>query len=186
MAGFRVALDANVLFPIVQADLLLHLADENAYVPLWSAEILGELTRALISTGATSEQNALRRVAMMNEAFPDAQIHNWEGLVGGIKGIPDPDDRHVIAAAIEGNASAIVTNNLKDFPDEALALHGLHAKSCDDFLLDLFDLYPERFTKALESMQAMRRNPAVTIGQLVSSLEVSCPNFVSAYRESSD
>ena len=157
MSRFRVILDANVLFPIVQADLLLQLADRHTYVPLWSSEILDELVNGLIATGKTTEEKALRRVSQMNEAFLDAQVHNWELLVNSIHGIPDPKDRHVVAAAIEGNASAIVTNNLKDFPPESLSQHGLHAISCDNFLLDLYDLFPSRFCDAFAEMQRIER-----------------------------
>ena len=89
MSRFRVILDANVLFPIVQADLLLQLADRHTYVPLWSSEILDELVNGLIATGKTTEEKALRRVSQMNEAFLDAQVHNWELLVNSIHGIPD-------------------------------------------------------------------------------------------------
>lgn len=153
MSKFRVVLDANVLFPIVQADLLLQLAYRNTYAPLWSSEILDELVDGLIATGKTTKEKALRRVSYMNEAFLDAQVHNWELLVDSIHGIPDPKDRHVVAAAIEGNASAIVTNNLKDFPPEPLSQHGLHAVSCDNFLLDLYELFPSRFSDALAEMK---------------------------------
>lgn len=87
MSRFRVVLDANVLFPIVQADLLLQLADRSIYVPLWSSGILDELVDSLIATGKTSAKKALRRVSYMNEAFLDAQVHNWEFLVNNIHGI---------------------------------------------------------------------------------------------------
>lgn len=183
MAGFRVVLDTNVLFPIVQADLLLQLAARNTYVPLWSSQILDELTRTLVSTGKTSEERALRRISRMNEAFLDAQVSNWEDLVQGIRGIPDIDDRHVVAAAIEGNACAIVTNNLKDFPDTALAQHGLHAKSCDDFLLDLYDLFPDSFYDSLQSMQRMRKNPPIAMTNLLESLAATCPQFIHKLRQ---
>lgn len=182
MSRFRVVLDANVLFPIVQADLLLQLADRSIYIPLWSSGILDELVDSLIATGKTSEEKALRRVSYMNEAFLDAQVHNWELLVDSIHGIPDPKDRHVVAAAIEGNASAIVTNNLKDFPQESLSQHGLHAVSCDNFLLDLYDLFPSRFRDALEEMQQIRKNPPISMDDLLISLAKGCPQLIATYR----
>ena len=182
MSRFRVVLDANVLFPIVQADLLLQLADRNTYVPLWSSEILDELVDSLIATGKTTEEKALRRVSYMNEAFLDAQVHNWELLVDSIHGIPDPKDRHVVAAAIEGNASAIVTNNLKDFPKESLSQHGLHAVSCDNFLLDLYELFPSRFRDAFAEMQQIRKNPPISMNDLLKSLAKSCPELIATYR----
>lgn len=182
MSRFRAVLDANVLFPIVQADLLLQLADRNTYVPLWSSEILDELVDSLIATGKTTEEKALRRVSHMNEAFLDARVHNWEFLVNSIHGIPDPKDRHVVAAAIEGNASAIVTNNLRDFPQDSLSQHGLHAVSCDSFLLDLYDLFPSRFRDALEEMQQIRKNPPISMEGLLVSLARSCPELIATYR----
>ena len=182
MAGFRVLLDANVLFPIVQTDLLLQLANRDAFVPLWSSAILEEVVNSLVTTGRVTKALALTRVDMMNEAFLDAQVANWESLVYSIEGIPDPDDRHVVAAAIEGNASAIVTDNLKDFPNLALEDHGLHAKSCDDFLLDLYDLSPARFDDALDEMVKLRTRPKVSLSQLLEVLAKSCPNFVDLYR----
>ena len=43
----------------------------------------------------------------------------FEPLIDGIS-LPDPRDRHVLAAAIKGRADVIVTQNLKDFPQEQL------------------------------------------------------------------
>jgi hypothetical protein len=40
-------LDANVLIPNALCDLLLRLAEEDIYLPRWSAEILNEVRRNL-------------------------------------------------------------------------------------------------------------------------------------------
>ena len=50
----------------------------------------------------------------------DALVTGYEPLVKTIH-LPDPNDRHVLAAAITGRADVIVTKNLKDFPADRLA-----------------------------------------------------------------
>jgi hypothetical protein len=51
----------------------------------------------------------------MNKAVRDCLVTGHEPLTEGLK-LPDPDDRHVLAAAIKAGAQVIVTRNLKDFP----------------------------------------------------------------------
>ncbi|WP_336084419.1 hypothetical protein [Nocardia sp. SSK8] len=88
----------------------------------------------------------------------------------GATGLPDIADRHVVAAAVRGNAEAIVTDNLKHFPVDALARWGLHAISSDDFLLDVFDLSPSVMLSSLIEMAGRRRNPPVTVPEIVVAL----------------
>ena len=53
----------------------------------------------------------------MDRHFPDALVVGFEPLIDGLT-LPDADDRHVLAAAIRGQADVIITQNLKDFPRE--------------------------------------------------------------------
>ncbi len=80
----------------------------------------------------------------MNAALPDARVSGYEWMEESIAGLPDKNDRHVVAAATHGQASVIVTFNLKDFPSEHLP-GSLFSQSPDDFLLDLLDLPPISF-----------------------------------------
>jgi len=105
-----------------------------------------------------SDKEAEKRVERANLAFPDALVNNYNGLISGLT-LPDPKDCHVLAAAIKTNANVIVTNNIKDFPQEYLASFGLSAKTADDFLTDIIDLNPEEATKAFKEMVLHRRNP---------------------------
>ena len=177
MSGFRVVLDACALFPIARADLLLRLAEQGLYVPLWSSRIMVELNRALLRNERATASRAVRRWVCMTEAFPDALVDNWESLADGIIGIPDEDDRHVVAAAIEGRASVIVTDNIRDFPDLAFNPHGLHAVKTDDFLLDLFDIAPGVVMKCLDAMVASRSRPPVSFEKLLADIAKSAPEF---------
>ena len=93
------------------------------------------------------EIEARKRTTIVNEAFPDALVENYELLIPALK-LPDEKDNHVLAAAIKTNANLIVTNNLKHFPIEYLSSFGLSAKNADDFLTDIIDLNHETSIKA--------------------------------------
>ena len=73
--------------------------------------------------------------------------------------MPDVDDRHVLAAAIKANANLIVTNNIKDFPEEYLQSFSLNAKTADDFLTDIIDLNQEQAIAAFKEMVLNKKNP---------------------------
>jgi len=71
----------------------------------------------------------------MNAHVRDSLITGFEHLIASIV-LPDADDRHVVAAAIHGGASLIVTFNLKDFPPDRLDPYNLAAQHPDDFIFD--------------------------------------------------
>jgi len=72
----------------------------------------------------------------MNVAIPDAIVTDYEPQVDRLD-LPDPDDRHVLAAAINSGATSIVTANLADFPPDVLSRHRIEALAPDEFVLRL-------------------------------------------------
>ncbi|WP_052710722.1 PIN domain-containing protein [Pseudofrankia sp. DC12] len=123
---FSALLDTCVLVPSRTRDVLLEIASTGAYRPLWSTEILTELDRTLrtlLGKRGTSPEEIgaylTRLFRQMTTTFPDALVTDWEPLVPTVD-LPDPDDRHVVAAAWAGRADVIVTNNLADFPASGL------------------------------------------------------------------
>jgi hypothetical protein len=154
---FSALLDTCVLVPSRARDVLLEIASTGAYRPLWSTEILAELDRTLRlllgKRGASPEETdayLTRLFRQMETAFPDALVTGWEPLVATVQ-LPDPDDRHVVAAAWAGRADVIVTDNLADFPIDALPTP-LFRRSLDDFLLDTLDLYPTQVAAAVRAV----------------------------------
>src|SRR5687767_6435792 len=117
-------LDASVLHPAPLRDLLLRLARAGLYQARWTRGILDECIRSILRVRPDLEPARLRRTReLMEAAIPDWEIIGYEGRIDQLD-LPDPDDRHVLAAAIEARAQAIVTSNLRDFPEHALEIYG--------------------------------------------------------------
>jgi predicted nucleic acid-binding protein len=154
---FTAVLDTNVVYPVITRDILLWFAYYDLYTPKWSEHIFDEWKRVMIEKGV-SEEDADKRISKANAAFPDALVQNYKGLINHLE-LPDEDDRHVLAAAIKTNANLIVTNNIKDFPDEYLQSFSLTAKTADDFLTDIIDLNQEQAVAAFKEMVLNKKNP---------------------------
>ncbi len=153
---FTSVLDTNVILPIEIRDLLFWFAHDDLYTPKWSKHIFDEWEDVMRRKNV-SEVEIKKRIGWANLAFPDAMVENYEILIDGLK-LPDPKDRHVLAAAIKINANIIVTNNLKDFPKKYLSTFGLSAKNANDFLTDIIDLNPEVAINSFRKLVLNRRN----------------------------
>jgi hypothetical protein len=174
---FTALLDTCVLWPSLQRDFLLSLAIERMYRPIWSAAILEELeyhdAAKLTKRGserADAEERARRLIRQIRSAFDDAEIVGWEPLEGTF-GLPDEDDEHVLAAAVIGGAGAIVTHNLKDFPQELLPI-GLVAVGPAEFAANTVAVDPGRALLAISAIagRSGRSGPRQTPDQIMEVL----------------
>lgn len=124
---FVVVYDANVLYPNTLRDLCIRIARAGLVQAKWTEQILDEALQSRISRHPDTPPEKLSRLReLINRAVPDCLVINYEPLIEGLK-LPDPDDRHVLAAAIKAGAQVIVTANLRDFPPDALAPWGVAA-----------------------------------------------------------
>lgn len=171
-ASYTAILDANVLYPITLSDTLLTLAEAKLFHARWSETIEEEVIRNLVKNRPDLTDKARKRVTAMRKVSPDCLISNYERFVDGLI-MPDPGDRHVLAAAIVGHADAIVTFNLKDFPAELLAGFNIEAIHPDDFIMNQIGL-PNNQLEALKAIKEMRerwQKPSFTAESLIHLFE---------------
>lgn len=159
-------LDACVLAPMPLCDTLLRLAEYPAfYRPLWSEEILGEVGNVLENRLGFSVDQRNRRLGAMRMAFPEAMV-KLPSKLDSFR-CPDEKDRHVIAAAVRGQANAIITSNTKHFPPDCLDEYGLLCQTPDDFLVHQFHLNPPQvFDKIDQQTAAIRQSREYLIEKL--------------------
>lgn len=164
-------LDANVLYPAPLRDLLLYIAAKGLYRPKWTDKIQQEWVGNLLVNRADLTAAQLEKtVGAMNRAFPDATIQGYETLIGSFH-LPDPEDEHVLAAAIRGHVDVIVTANLKDFPFDRLKPFDVQPQHPDVFIADLLGVDPRGVLEAFLAQVANLRNPPKTAQQVLQTLQ---------------
>ncbi|MXQ06976.1 PIN domain-containing protein [Alphaproteobacteria bacterium GH1-50] len=136
----KVLIDANVLFPTVLRQIVMGLAERGYFTPLWSERILEEWRRAAVRVGDGPVAEA--EIAALKARFPDAMVPVPDGA-GADLSLPDPDDTHVLAAAIAGGADELLTQNLKDFPTNVLSSHGIVRRDPDGFTREAWHADPD-------------------------------------------
>jgi len=163
--------DANILYPAPLRDLFIRLAQAGLVRARWTETIHDEWLRNVLKDNPqTTTEKLARTRALMNEAVRDCLVTGYEDLIDSLA-LPDPNDRHVLAAAIRVGAEIIVTYNLKDFPREMLARFDIEAQHPDDFLLSLFELAPGLVCAAVKRQREGLRNPPKTADELLATLE---------------
>jgi predicted nucleic acid-binding protein len=187
LASFTALFDACVLYPAPLRDLLLQLATMDLFRAKWTDAIHEEWTRNVLlrRTDLTAEQLGRTR-QLMDQGVRDALVRDYEGLIAAVE-LPDPDDRHVLAAAIRARADVIVTYNLGDFPAAVLGRYGIEAQHPDVFVVHLLDLDEARVLSSVKAVRARLRRPPRTAEEYLGTLEQqSLPETVAWIRRFQD
>jgi len=165
-------LDSCVLYPPGLRNLLMWLAVEGVLDPRWTDEIHEEWIRNALEDDAKKntpprlDRARLERTRdLMNRHAERSLVTGYERHIAALA-LPDPNDRHVLAAAIQSGAEAIVTFNDRHFPDAVLAPFNVRAVKPDAFLCDRFDADPETFLRAVRALLDSLRNPPMSLDQL--------------------
>lgn len=174
------ALDADVLVPILSCDFLLTAFDLGLYEPVASTETIAEVERNLIEDRPQLDPAGLRRrVDQMRVALEDHIID--AGSVDDAADAINPKDRHVIAAALAGEASIVVTNDKRLRAETATAAINLVPMSADDFAAHLLQLVPHDVDDVLNALAAKRKKRPVTTVQIVDALRGPFPTMTAAW-----
>jgi predicted nucleic acid-binding protein len=172
VANFTVVYDACLLYPASIRDLAVELARTGLLRAKWTARIHAEWIDAVIRQRPELDRARLERVAgLMNSAISDCLVTGFESLEAGLTALPDPDDRHVLAAAIHCGAQEIVTFNLRDFPEVVLQPYGIRAVHPDVFLGHLLDLNPEAVCEAIRKIRRRLVSPPCTAEEMIAKYE---------------
>jgi hypothetical protein len=170
-------LDANVLHPQILCDLLLRLAEHDAYRPLWSARILEETVESIRRRRPDLEPERLRkRMGAMNEAFPDACVSGFEHLIPSMPEMGE--DAHVLAAALFAEADLIVTDNVKDFPPHVAPRFEMQALTADQFLVEQWTRDARLVWSVLAEQSRATSRPHLEVPRLLDALARVAPEFV--------
>lgn len=182
-SNYTVIYDACVMYPAPLRSLLMYLALSGQFRARWSADIHDEWIRNLLKNRPDLTLEKLNKVrTLMDKHVPGCLVEGYENLIPAIE-LPDPDDRHVVAAAVQTRAEAIVTFNLKDFPDDVLAQYNLKAIHPDDFISDLLELNIGAAIDAVRKHRAGLTNPPFTADEYLDLLlKQRLPETVSKLR----
>jgi len=171
ISTFTAFFDANVFYGARLRSLVVELAQTGLFRARWSEEIHQEWISNLLKNRPDLKAVDLEKTRrQMDSAVLDCLVSGYESLVPCLA-LPDADDRHVLAAAILGKASVIVTFNVADFPDKELSKYGIHVRHADDFLLDVESVDSESFIEAVSRDLHHYKAPPLSVDDYISSLE---------------
>jgi predicted nucleic acid-binding protein len=159
LAAFTALFDANVLYAVPVTDIVMELASTGLFRALWSDDIHDEWVCNVAKNRPDLPKAVIeRRRANMERALPQARVDGYHGLIAGLV-LPDPNDRHVLAAAIVGRADVIVTYDLGDFPARDVERYGIEVQHPDEFLNHQRTLNEALFLQAIKSIRERLTKP---------------------------
>lgn len=167
------AIDASALYSALIRDALMWLAVGQIFQPKWSDRIHEEWMRAVGRNRPDLTEAQLERTrGLMNLNGGACMVTNYESLIETVT-LPDPDDRHVLAAAIHGNASIIVTHNLRHFPNEILRNYNILAQHPDDFFVSLLFEQTIETLKCFAKQRIVLNNPPCSVDRYIEGFVIA-------------
>lgn len=169
-------IDACTLAGTLKRNLLLTLAEAEFFRVRWSVKVMDETEAAIskiLMAKAVNDaaERGKRARRYMEAAFENAIVEDYDVFLSACAGLPDPDDAHVVAAALKTQAATIVTENLKDFPEAILSTLNMEARSADQFIADTIALDTGRAVAAIRKMRERFKKPEKTAEAMLLEME---------------
>ena len=172
MGRLTVVYDANVLYPSMLRDVLIRVAGSAVFRARWTERILDEVFFNLQRNRPLNPKNLCRTRRLMCLAVEDCLVTEYEELIDDLW-LPDPNDRHVLAAAISCGAQSIITENVKDFPCSILDGFGIRRQSADEFLCELIASSPAIVQQSIGDAAAAFQKPPRSVDEVLTALALS-------------
>jgi predicted nucleic acid-binding protein len=164
-----VFIDANVFFGARLRSLVLYLAHPKMFRARWSDRVHEEWMRN-VSTKRNIPMSRLEPTRnMMDRAVLDCLVTGYEDLENTLS-LPDPDDRHILAAAVKTRADIILTFNAGDFPKNVVRALGIEICHPDAFLQNLFEISQDLFIQSVREDFRHYTSPALAFADYVEDL----------------
>ena len=172
-----------MLYPAPLRDLLIELAMTGLFRAKWTDDIHEEWIRSVLKHRADLTRAKLERTRdLMNSAVLDCLVRDYGSLIPAVQ-LPDPDDRHVLAAAIKARADAIITFNAKDFPEAETSKYDIEIQHPDEFILHQFGLDNAKVVIAARNCRERLKKPRRSADEYLETLEAqSLPLTVAELR----
>ena len=171
--SFTATYDACVLHPAGLRDFLVRLATTGLFRARWSDNILNEMVGSVLNRYPHLQPSDLERTRkLMCDAVPDCLTTGYDDLVDALD-LPDPGDRHVLAAALRSGSQVIVTENTRDFPAQILDTYHIEAQTPDVFVLHLIDLSPTTVARVVQEQAAALTQPRLSVAEVLDRLSRS-------------
>jgi PIN domain len=175
--------DACVLYSAFLRDLLIRVAIHgratDALRAKWTGRIHREWMRAVRrQRPGVLHGDLMRTRRLMDQHVRGSRVRNYKRWERRLT-LPDPNDRHVLAAALACIADVIVTFNISDFPSNILGPFGVSAVTPDAFLLQLLDT-GFVVSAAAEHRASLRRPPMSAAEYLEALRRNSLPGMAAA------
>lgn len=162
----------------------MRLALTDLFKARWTDAIHEEWINALLRQDQRFTRAKLERIrALMDAHVRDAKVVGYEGLIDALD-LPDPNDRHVLAAAIRCHADAIVTFNAKDFPANRLNAYAIEIIHPDDFVVYQLDMAAGTVCHTLKEQRMALKNPPKNPQEFLAILQKQqLPQTVAALKD---
>lgn len=172
MSPSGIVLDACTLYPAALRDVLMRLAVHGLIFARWTDDIHDEWIEAVLRNRPDLNREKLQRTRELMDLHAEGSlVTGYERRMQDLE-LPDVNDRHVLAAAIEAEADMILTWNLRDFPEDVLASHGLRATSPDDLLAGLIEDQRVRMICILREARLCLKQPPLAAAEYLTILDL--------------